>query len=297
MHHGSLSNMLRQLLPSAKQILTVHYLDWIFELNGDIEMFKQIICKGKSYNYSTENIYRYYLSDKAFFLTVDKIVVLCNDTKNILHDCYHISKNKIQVINNCIKDVYQKPNESDRYALREKYNFSVHDKLVLFVGRLQHLKGIEILIEAIKPLLKKDKNVHLLLVGTGSEKEIKESIIGYWKQIHFVGKLERKGVYELYQMVDVGVIPSLYEQFGYVAIEMMMFGLPLVANAELGGLKDIFEEEKFKQYILPSYTPSVLTKRLEWMLKNKPDGSELRKKFLEKYQSEKLNAYVDLFNI
>lgn len=297
MHHKPLARILKQLLPDARLILTVHYLDWIFELNGDVKMFKQIISKEYFRNHLEENIYRSYLNDKDFFQSVDKIVVLCNDTKRLLRDCYHISKNKIQMINNGIKDIYQEFNETNKKLLREKYNFSTQDKLVLFVGRIQQLKGIEILIEAIKPLLKKDKNIHLLLVGSGDEKELKKSIIGYWKQLHFVGVLNRKEVYELYQMVDVGVVPSLYEQFGYVAIEMMMFVLPLIVNAEHGGLKDIFKNEEFCKYVLSEYKPSVLTSQLECMLNNKPDGSDLRISFLKKYQSEKLNAYVDLFNI
>ena len=50
--------------------------------------------------------------------------------------------------------------------------------------------------------------------------------------------MEKKELYEIYQMADVGVVPSLYEPFGYVAVEMMMHRLPIVVTSCLNEVVD-----------------------------------------------------------
>lgn len=77
---------------------------------------------------------------------------------------------------------------------------------------------------------------------------------------------------------------------------MMMFGLPVVAFAEKGGLKDIFHWEGIRQYIAPFNNISLLTQKIEWALEqNKKDSDMFRKCFLQHYQNDKLKAYWELY--
>ncbi|WP_032559999.1 glycosyltransferase, partial [Bacteroides fragilis] len=50
----------------------------------------------------------------------------------------------------------------------------------------------------------------------------------------FIGKISKQKLYEFYQIADVGVMPSFHEQCSYVAIEMMMHGLPLIITNTTG---------------------------------------------------------------
>jgi glycosyltransferase involved in cell wall biosynthesis len=71
-------------------------------------------------------------------------------------------------------------------------------------------------------------------------------------KITFAGLLEKNELYELYHIADIGIAPSLFELFGYVAVEMMIHKLPIVVTATSGqnevvdhtcGLWDKMEEK------------------------------------------------------
>lgn len=268
LHHGIIASVLKELLPDAGQVLTIHYQEEDME---DME--------------------------RSFLQTVDYVVTLCEDTSRLISNKYGICQSKIHRIVNGIKDrnLTQDSNER-RESLRKKYGFTVEDKLILSVGRISDQKGIGVLLEAVKPLIDEDRNIHLLLVGSGDKARYQQSCIGYWKNVHWVGKQERNTVFELYQMADVGTFPSFLEQFGYVAIEMMMFGLPVVAYAENGGLKDIFQWEGICRYAVPINDIPLLTQKIEWALNRKGKDNEMfRECFLKHYQNDKLKAYQDLY--
>ena len=51
-----------------------------------------------------------------------------------------------------------------------------------------------------------------------------------WTKIAFTGRLDKKQLYEFYSMADMGVVCSLHEEFGFVAIAMMMHALPVISK-------------------------------------------------------------------
>lgn len=267
LHHWIISSVLRELLPIARQVLTIHYWE------GEVEE-----------------------KERNFFQTTDAIVALCDDTHRQICSVSGIAITKVCKIVNGIKDRNMVTDYLQRDSLRKKYGFAENDKLILFVGRLCEPKGVGVLLESVKPLIDKDRNIHLLLAGSGDLISYRKKSIGYWKNVHFLSQQERENIFELYQMVDVGVFPSYQEQFGYVATEMMMFGLPVVAFAESGGLKDIFQWEGICQYAVPVNNAPKLTQKLEWALtRGKKDSAMFRECFLKHYRNDKLKDYRKLY--
>ena len=65
-----------------------------------------------------------------------------------------------------------------------------------------------------------------------------------WNKITFTGRLNKEQLYDFYQIADIGVMPSMHEQCSYVAIEMMMFGLPMVVSTT-PGLKGMMRNGDF----------------------------------------------------
>lgn len=124
-------------------------------------------------------------------------------------------------------------------------------KLVLFVGRIEPLKGLETLIHAIKLLCTQQpalaRNLRLIVVGGdaltradqwGSEERRVRTMVhdlGLDEQVLFVGSRPQSQLPLLYSAADVAAIPSHYESFGLVALEAQACGTPVVAS-RVGGL-------------------------------------------------------------
>jgi glycosyltransferase involved in cell wall biosynthesis len=122
--------------------------------------------------------------------------------------------------------------------------------------------------------------------------------------------LDKKALYELYQIADVGVIPSLFETFGYMAVEMMMHGLPVVATATSGlnevvddtcGLKIPVMEHPGRMEIDTGLLAEKIIYLLQHPVEAKKMGRNGRERYEKIYTSEifrknMLDFYRSLFN-
>jgi glycosyltransferase involved in cell wall biosynthesis len=139
--------------------------------------------------------------------------------------------------------------------LRAKYALP-HEKIVIFAGRLSPQKGIYSLFESVRQLIKQWPNVRYLVAGepdisseTWSVERITETMRAMFPQYHSVaekltilGKVARAELAQLYHVADIAIVPSIYEPFGYAAIEAMAAGVPVVATA-VGGLPEIIQDQ------------------------------------------------------
>ena len=128
--------------------------------------------------------------------------------------------------------------------MRKKYGFNDNDKIVLFAGRIDSVKGFAELIEAIKLVQREIPNTKLVIAGSGNYTLALSAIAPCWSGFVFTGFLSKEQLYDLYAIADIGVVPSKHEEFGYVAVEMMMHRLPVIVN-NTTGLKEIVENGKF----------------------------------------------------
>ena len=122
-------------------------------------------------------------------------------------------------------------------------------KILLFVGRIQRLKGLEILLRAFARLGELD--AELLIVGgrPGTSHESREisrlehlaAKLGVSGRTRFVGAVPHEQLPIYYSAADVSVMPSSYESFGLVAVESLACGTPAVAT-RVGGLTSIVRD-------------------------------------------------------
>ncbi len=111
-------------------------------------------------------------------------------------------------------------------------------------GALRYIKGYDLLIEALSVLRNDLAHFELRLYGDGEERKTLEKLVKQKKlenHVHFIESA--KSVEQIMRQCDVVVIPSRFESFGYVAIEAMALGIPVVAAA-VGGLCEIIQDEK-----------------------------------------------------
>jgi D-inositol-3-phosphate glycosyltransferase len=132
------------------------------------------------------------------------------------------------------------------------------ERLVLFVGRIEQIKGIDVLLDALGLLFKRRPDLRgelcLLVVGgaldPGADAPETEKIQELRRLVHehrmedsvdFVGSVDQDRLALWYSAADVCAVPSLTESFGLVALEAMACGVPVVAT-RVGGLQTVVED-------------------------------------------------------
>lgn len=235
-----LATSLKAKWPSSKIVLTVHYFTWCFALSGNVHRLTYIMSKNESdlSEFEKEVIYSGLFEQKLFKI-VDFIICLSSFSRQLLIDYYDISEKKLWLIPNGIKETHRKAN---RQQLRKKYGIPEDEKMILFVGRLARNKGVDLLIEAFKKItLENICHSHLYLVGDGNFNDYLPLCYPIWRRVTFCGRILPENVSEFYQMSDIGVLPSLTEQCSFVAIEMLMNQLPIMAT-DCSGLDEMVVE-------------------------------------------------------
>jgi glycosyltransferase len=235
--------------------------------------------------------------------SVDIIICLAQYTKNILIEDYFVLPGKIKIIYNGSKDEKIILSEEKKKEMRKNYFFSEDELLILFVGRLDRIKGLDVLIHAFKIVLKTYTHARLIIAGDGEYNTFLKECDDYWSKITFTGRLNKKKLYCFYQIADIGVMPSFHEQCSYVAIEMMMFGIPLVISTSTG-LSEMIQEEfdHFKVRVLESegnvyISPKELADKMIAAINYRMYTNIMRENYIAKYTQTDMGVqYLNLLN-
>jgi len=107
-------------------------------------------------------------------------------------------------------------------------------RIVLFIGRLETRKGIDILLHAANSFLRPDRSAHLLIAGRDVEGWIPRAgkiIAGdLANRVHFLGEVDDATREKLLNAAYCVVFPSRYESFGLVPLEAFVHGVPVIAS-------------------------------------------------------------------
>ena len=159
------------------------------------------------------------------------------------------------------------------------------------------------MIRAFKLILNNRPHARLIIIGDGEYNQYLNECKDCWEKITFTGRLDRKTVYNFYQIADVGVMPSFHEQCSYVAIEMMMFGLPLAVSTSTGLSEMVHDElEPFKVQVIAleksaSINPEELATKIMNILQNLEFINGIRNNYLEKFTCHTMgNKYLTMIN-
>lgn len=133
-----------------------------------------------------------------------------------------------------------------RTSMRSRSMLGLDKKasLVLFAGNLIPQKGAELLIEAAA-VLKDEKKVHFVLLGTGPQKEAlveKARQMNVDDVVRFVGSVKREDMPFWYSSADVFAMPSSREAFGLAGLEAMACGTPVIMGEEGGAVEYVDED-------------------------------------------------------
>jgi glycosyltransferase involved in cell wall biosynthesis len=147
-------------------------------------------------------------------------------------------------------------------------------KRVVYAGRIELRKGVENLLRAFVPLAAEDPDLTLMLFGRDCAHPVLNGMVSdvltrrlipeaLRDRIRFEGPVAREELWQKYGRATLGVVPSLWEPFGYVCQEMMATGLPVVATRE-GGMAEMIEHGR--SGLLCDSTPSAIEAALRQAL-------------------------------
>src|SRR5581483_6312195 len=216
-------------------------------------------------------------AERATAATADLIVVASEHEKHLLTALYGADAGRIAVVPCGVDlDLFT---PMDQEEARRRLRIADRERVILFVGRIEPLKGIDVLIGAAAQL-HEDENFRVLIVGGDARAaaEIAQlralaARLGVDHHIAFVGAVPHEDLPLYYNAADVCVVPSYYESFGLVAIESMACGTPVVAS-RVGGLTSTIADGE-TGYLIPWRCPEPFAERLELLL----DNDELRASF------------------
>lgn len=183
-------------------------------------------------------------SERELVQSCDLIVAATSrEEKDLIH-YYSASPQKIKIIPCGVNLNLFKP--MDRKKVRMTLGLD-HQKILLFVGRLDPLKGLEQLLKAFSEIPKKCM-ANLIVVGgddynhTGTHKlDSMAAELGIQSRIHFAGSVEQEELVRYYNAADICIIPSYYESFGMVALESLACGTPVIAT-DVGAMSEILSQ-------------------------------------------------------
>ncbi len=155
-------------------------------------------------------------------------------------------KEKIDVVwNGCDPDLYnpEKVDQNILNSLKERYEVKEGEKIILFIGRLTWIKGVENLVLAFPEVLKEFPNSKLIILGKGEEYN---DLIELCERLKIKDKVKIRSEFVSvkeriahYALADVCVFPSFAEPFGIVSLEAMSMEKPVVVGSTgISGFKE-----------------------------------------------------------
>ena len=187
-----------------------------------------------------------YINDTEWMLTYEasEVIVNSNFMKGELQRLFGLPYEKINVVANGVNMNLFNGIERD-YDFRRRYAMD-NEKIILFMGRLVHEKGVQHLISAMPKILERYNDAKLVVAGQGGMlDELREQarFLGIENKVYFAGYMNGKDVQKMYKAADISVFPSTYEPFGIVALEAMLSENPIVVS-DIGGLNEIVEHRR-----------------------------------------------------
>ncbi|MBI5946216.1 MAG: glycosyltransferase [Chloroflexi bacterium] len=216
------------------------------------------------------------LGERQVLGRADRIVAATIAEVTQLRFLYRAESRKLAIIPPGVDTSHFYPIPADE--AKQFLGLKPENRMVLFVGRIEPLKGVDTLIQAMSclDLQKVHRPVHLAIIG-GEPDVVPEDMTEEMSRLQrlcdelcmggmvvFLGKRGQDTLPYYYSAAEVVVMPSLYESFGMVALEAMACGTPVIAS-EVGGLGYLVQND-VTGYTVPDSDPQALCEKLSSLL-------------------------------
>jgi len=239
-----------------------------------LALLKNRIARGEE---EREGAYRIDGETKAI-RAADHLVAATEAEQRALVDLYGADPARISIIPPGVDVSHFYPIALDES--RAIVGLPMSERVILFVGRIEPLKGLDTLLQAIALLREAGMQCvvphYLVIIGgdpSASGENLNQEMVRLQKLSHelgldelvlFLGKRGQEHLPYYYSAADILVMPSHYESFGLVALEAMACGTPVVAS-QVGGLAHLVLDGQ-TGFVIPNGDPDLLSKRIAVLL-------------------------------
>ena len=205
-------------------------------------------------------------TERKIVASSDRIIASTRHEYGSLVSLYQADQDRIRVVPAGVDLDMFRPGDQ-RWA-RDKLGLN-GERIVLYVGRMDAIKGLDVLIHSVASMETPCNLKVLVIGGSKQDREFNNAqklvnALEVADKIDLLGTLEHESLPLYYQAADVCVVPSYYESFGLVALESMACGTPVVAS-RVGGLQTVVKDNQ-SGYLVPWHCPDAFAGRLEMLL-------------------------------
>ena len=275
---------------------TLFYADIIGAYTAKLVGIKRVVswdAMTAPYHYGMKNLLAYRLASKWF--TVSAAVSQAIREKIVQER--HVPVEKTTTIHYGVDLQHFKDTRNDAY--RKKLGFHSKDIVLGTVARLSEQKGHWYLIDAVKEVVRKYPNIHVLFIGDGplrKELELQVKRHGLDSIIQFLGF--RSDIKELLGVFDIFILPSLFEGLPNVILEAMACGKPVIAT-NVSGIPEVVVDHQTGILIPPKDSDAIVQAIFEMLQdpgKIKMMGRMSRERVEKKFNLEgQVNAFIRLY--
>ncbi|MBC1954179.1 glycosyltransferase family 4 protein [Listeria welshimeri] len=289
------SKRMRQLIKSIEKAEKVDVVHWQ-TLNKDAKMMQGIQVQALEVYTNHLSWFRMLYNDKNYAkirkLIKEPDVIICpsHEIERMTADLF--KEAKIVYLPNGVDEKSFIPDEVNRSIVRKQYGISSQETVVVSTNRMEPVKGMSYLIEAIPQILNKYNQVTFLIAGDGSQLEKFEDKLKKYTnksgKVIFTGRLTNQEIKNVINAADIYVQPSLMEGCSIAIIEAMSCGKVVIAS-NVGGNPDVISKEL--GLLVPAKSVVALKEAIEYCIEN-PEECKLMGKYSRERVEKQLNWTV-----
>ena len=251
-------------------VTTIHHpisLDLAYQLQSTNDIFLKLLMR---------RWHSFLVMQKFVAKRLKKIVVPSNSSMEDIKDEFHVDKNKMErVMNGIDLNVFYPDSKIQKIPY----------KLVTVASADVPLKGLDYLLKALSDLAEVYSDISLSIIGEQKKGGHTERLIkklNLEKRVNFFSNLTQEDLRKTYCEAELAIIPSLYEGFGFAAIEAMACGVPLISSSG-GALPEVIKDTGI---IIPPKNAKEIYNSVDFLLSSPKSAKELAEKGLQRANSK-----------
>ena len=251
-------------------VTTIHHpisLDLDYQLQSTNDFFLKLLMR---------RWHSFLVMQKFVAKRLKKIVVPSNSSMDDIKDEFRVDKKKMErVMNGIDLNVFYPDSKIQKIPFR----------LVTVASADVPLKGLDYLLKALSDLAEVYSDISLSIIGEQKKGGHTERLIkklNLEKRVNFFSNLTQEDLRKTYCEAELAIIPSLYEGFGFAAIEAMACGVPLISSSG-GALPEVIKDTGI---IIPPKNVKEIYNSVDYLLSSPHIAKELAEKGLQRANSK-----------